>query len=1122
VSDLENLLPDATRFSAQKLELLRRMQQEEGLDLPQPQRIAPRGHLDELPLSYAQQRLWFLAQLEPESPVYNIPVAYRLSGPLNVTALEQSLSEIARRHETLRTIFVTIGGQAVQRITPPLTWSLPVVSLQESPEAEREDAVRQLVTAEGRRLFDLSEGPLLRTILLRLDEETHVLLLAMHHIVSDGWSVGVFNRELSALYAAFSVGSPSPLPELPIQYADFALWQRQWLQGEVSEAQRNYWTQRLAGIPMLELYTDRPRPAVQTFRGEREAIEISKPLTEALKALSRQERVTLFMTLLAAFKVVLRRYTGQDDIPVGTPISNRNRVETEGLIGFFVNTLVLRTDLSGNPSFRELLRRVRAVSLEAYSHADLPFEKLVEELRPERQLSHNPLFQVMFVLQDAMMPTPELPGLTVSPHRVDTGTALFDLTLFMRDTERGLSGFLEYAADLFDAVSVKRLVRHLQSVLQGIVADPDQRLLDLPLLTEAERHQLLVAWNDTQADYAKESCIHELFEAQVAQTPEAVAVVCGESQLSYRELNTRANQLAHYLGALGVGPEVRVGICLERSLELAVGLLGILKAGGAYVPLDPSYPGERLTFMLADAGAAVLVTRARLEESLPAHAAQVVCLDTGWDTVARESEVNPASGVTAANLAYIIYTSGSTGRPKGVAIEHRSTVTLLEWAGELYTPDQLAAVLASTSTCFDLSIFELFVPLRWGGRVVLVENVLHLPTQLAAQEVTLVNTVSSAMVALLSVGGMPASVQTVNLAGEPLQNTLAQQIYRCATVRRVFNLYGPSEATTYSTFTLVRKGASESPSLGRPIANTQIYVLDAHLEPVPIGVPGQIYIGGEGLARGYVNRPELTAERFIPHPFSPEPGARLYMTGDLARYLPDGNIEFLGRLDHQVKIRGFRIEPGEIEAVLGQHPAVHQAVVLSREEQPGDKRLVAYVVPTRERTPTVDELRRFLHPKLPEYMVPSAFMLLHSLPLTPSGKIDRHALPAPDQLCPSGGSTFVAPRTPVEGVLPGIWAEVLGLEQVGAYDNFFEIGGHSLTATQVISRVRRAFDIELPLRRLFETPTVAGLAVSIELGQRQGEGSEALASILEELEQLSDDDVQARLTEGSMNAERRY
>jgi amino acid adenylation domain-containing protein len=765
---------------------------------------------------------------------------------------------------------------------------------------------------------------------------------------------------------------------------------------------------------------------------------------------------------------------------------------------------------------------VLAVSLEAYSHADLPFEKLVEELRPERRLSHNPLFQVMFVLQDAMLPALELPGLTLSPLSVDSGTAIFDLTLFMRDTEQGLIGFLEYATDLFDAGTIKRMVGHLRSVLQGIVTDPDQCLQDLPLLTAAERHQLLVAWNDTQADYPKDLCIHELFEAQMARTPEAMAVVCGEAQLSYRELNARANQLANHLRALGVAPEMRVGVCLERSPELVVGLLGILKAGGVYVPLDPSYPKERLTFVLAEADVAVLITLASLEESLPAHAAEVVCLDTDWETVAWENEANPASGVTAANLAYIIYTSGSTGRPKGVAIEHRSTVNLLKWAGELFTPEQLAGVLASTSICFDLSIFELFVPLSWGGKVILGENVLHLPTLLAAHEVTLVNTVPSAMAALLSAGALPTSVQTVNLAGEPLQNALAQQLYGCDAIRRVFNLYGPSEATTYSTCTLVRKGANALPSLGRPITNAQIYLLDAHLQPVPVGVAGELCIGGEGLARGYLECPELTAESFIPHPFSQEPGRRLYKTGDLARYLPDGNIEFLGRLDHQVKVRGFRIELGEIEAVLGQHWAVRQAVVLAREDRPGDHRLVAYVVPAQGQTHTGDELCRFLHSKLPEYMVPSAFVLLESLPLTPNGKIDRHALPTPNQQYPSVGSTFVAPRTPVEEVLAEIWAEVLGLEQVGTHDNFFELGGHSLKATQVISRVRHALAIELPLRGLFETPTVAGLAVSIELSQAQGEGTETLTSVLEEVEQLSDDEVQRRLTEGSMNAKKLY
>jgi amino acid adenylation domain-containing protein len=1047
------------------------------------------------PLSFAQQRLWFLDQLEPGSAMYTIPAAASLAGPLNVTALHRALNEVIRRHEALRTTFVTVDGRPLQVVAPTLAVPLPVVDLQQGASdvplsaCERARAAQRLLTEEARRAFDLTRGPLLRAVLLRLSEAEHILLLTMHHIVSDGWSIGVLIRELTTLYEAISTGITAPLHDLPVHYADFAQWQREWLQGAVLEGLLSYWKQQLAGAPfVLQLPTDHPRPPVQSFQGARHCLTLSSPLTAALRALSRREGVTLFMTLLAAFKTLLYRYTGQEDLLVGSPIANRNRAETEALIGFFVNTLVLRTDLSGNPRFTQLLGRVRDTALEAYAHQDLPFEKLVEELRPERSLSHAPLFQIMFALQSAPMPVLELPDLTASLLQIDYGVAKFDLTLDLSETPQGLSGWFEYNTTLFDAATIGRTAEHFRTLLEGIVADPEQHLSDLPLLTEVERHQLLVEWNNTRLEVPQESCMHQLFAAQAGQTPEAVAVVCGEDQLTYRELNRRANQLAHYLQRLGVGPEAPVGISMERSMDLVVGLLAILKAGAAYVPLDPAYPRERLAFMLEDARAPVLLTQQRWVEGRSALAPEIVCLDTASGAIVRESGENPVSNVTADNLAYIIYTSGSTGRPKGVAIEHHSAVTLLEWARRLFPAEQLAGVLASTSICFDLSVFELFVPLSWGGKVILAENALHLPALPAARDVTLVNTVPSALTELLRMRGLPASVRVVNLAGEPLPDMLAQEIYQHDTVQQVFNLYGPSEDTTYSTFALVQKGAAEPPSIGRPIANTQIYLLDAHLHPVPLGVPGELYVGGDGLARGYANRAELTAEKFIPNPFSDKPGARLYRTGDLARYSPDGDLEFLGRMDHQVKIRGFRIELGEIEAVLGQHPAVQESVVVARQDIPGDKRLVAYVVLHQEREHSGveawersrQELRSFLKGKLPDHMVPAAFVRLGALPLTPNGKIDRRALPAPDRARPEPGGTFVAPRTPAEEVLAGIWSQLLGVERVGIHDNFFDSGGHSLLATQVISRIRAAFQVELALRHMFEGPTIAELAEAIE------------------------------------------
>jgi amino acid adenylation domain-containing protein len=1006
---------------------------------------------------------------------------------LQVAALEHSLNEIVHRHEALRTTFVSSeDGQPLQAITPTLHLPLPLVDLQALPETQREAEVLRLATAEVRQPFNLAQGPLLRAKMLRLGREEHVLLLTLHHIIADGWSRGVIFRELAALYAAYCNGQPSPLPDLPIQYADFAVWQRQWLQGEVLERQLAYWKRQLQDLSMLQLPADLPRPAVQSYRGARQSAVLPKTLSTALKALSRREGVTLFMTLLAAFQTLLFRYTGQEDVIVGTPIANRTRAEFERLIGCFVNTLALRTDCSGNPSFRTLLGRVREMALEAYTHQDLPFEKLVEALQPERDLSHHPLFQVMLVLQNTPLPLVQLPDLTLSLPDIDTGTAKFDLTLFIEDTDQGLKEILEYNTALFDAGTITRMCGHFQTLLTGIVADPDQHVSTLPLMTPTERHQILIEWNDTRAGDAKESCIHQLFEAQLEQTPEAVAVVWAEQKFTYSDLNTRANQLAHYLRKHGVGPEVLVGICVERSIEMIVGLLGILKAGGAYVPLDATYPRERLAFMLEDARVPVLLTQRRLVERLPAQGVEIVCLDADWEVISRESKENPTSSATADNLAYVIYTSGSTGKPKGVAIQHRSTVAFVDWAKAVFSPQDLTAVLAATSICFDLSVFEFFVPLSCGGRVILAENALQLPTLPAATDVTLINTVPSAIAELLRVGGVPASVRTVNLAGEPLHHGLVQQLYQQDTIQQVFNLYGPTEATTYSTFALVKKGANGPPPIGRPIANTQIYLLDPNLQPVPVGIPGELHIGGAGLARGYLNRPELTAQKFILHPFSTEPGARLYKTGDLARYLPNGDIEYLGRLDHQVKIRGFRIELGEIETVLGHHPAVREAVVLAREDAPDDKRLVAYAVPHQGSVPAITELRRFLQQKLPEYMVPSAFVLCGTLPLTPNGKVDRRALPMPDQTTPERKEAFVAPRTPVEEVLAGIWVTVLGLEQVGIHDNFFELGGHSLKATQVMSRLRHTFQVELPLRTLFEMPTIAGLAEAVERAKHNG------------------------------------
>ncbi len=1117
-----------SKLSPAKQALLERRLQDALMPSSESQVIPRRPDQDPVPLSFAQERLWFLDQWEPGNPAYNRPVALRLTGPLKVTALEQALSEILRRHEALRATFSTKEGRPVQVITSAEPLNLPVVNLSGLPSTEREPQAMRLATEEAQRPFDLAQGPLLRATLLRLDREEHVLLLVIHHIAFDGWSARVLVEQLAALYDAFVAGKPSALPELPIQYADFAHWQRQWLQDEVLETQLSYWKEKLASsLPSLDLPTDRPRPAVQTHCGARQSSVLPSSLLQALKALSRQEEVTLFMTLLAAFKVLLHRYTSQDDIVVGSPIAGRTHVETEGLIGFFVNTLVLRTDLSGNPTLLKLLGRVREVALGAYAHKDLPFEKLVEALQPERDLSRTPLFQVMFNLENIPTKAVETPNLSIDEFEFDSGVSQFDLALEVIEKDEGLSCLLNYNTDLFDATTIARMLGHLRTLLEGIVANPGQRIGALPLLTEAERHQLLIEWNDTQADYPKDSCIHQLFEAQAERTPDAVALVFKDQQLTYHELNARANQLAHYLRKRGVEPEVLVSICVERSLEMVVGILGILKAGGAYVPLDPTYPKERLAFILEDTQAPVLLTQQTLIERLPEHRANVVCLDADLTAIAQECGEKANSGVKLEDPAYVIYTSGSTGKPKGVVVSHANVVRLFEATHAWFHFDERDVWTLFHSYAFDFSVWELWGALFYGGRLVVVPYwVSRSPKAfydlLCQEQVTVLNQTPSAFRQLIwteesSGAANDLALRLVIFGGEALDpNSLKPWFDRHGDqCPQLVNMYGITETTVHVTYRPLMASDLNTASgslIGGPIPDLQVYILDQHLEPVPIGVPGEIYVGGAGVARDYLNRPALTAERFIPNPFSDVPKARLYKSGDLARYLPDGDIEYLGRIDHQVKIRGFRVELGEIEAVLGQHPAVREVVVLAREDEPGDRRLVAYLVPAKEYAPTPSELRSFLKQKLPDYMVPFAFVILDALPLTPNGKVDRRALPAPDRSRPELGGTFVAPRTSIEEGLAGIWAEVLGLERVGIHDNFFELGGHSLLATRVISRTCDAFQVELPLRSLFEAPTVADLAVILVQREAEQVDNETLTQMLAELEQLSQEEVQITLT----------
>ena len=1113
-TNLQIEIPLRSLFAAPTIEELgqqiQQLQQQD-LTLSAPP-ILPRGEQSELLLSYAQTRLWFLDQLETNSAFYNIPVALRLQGHLNQAALIQSLEEIIQRHEALRTNFVNVNGQPTQVIQTVTNWTVSVINLQHLSPEEQEIAATNLVKGESFKPFDLANEALVRATLIVLNNNEYWLLLCLHHVISDGWSMGVFIEELTALYNAYNQGQPSPLKPLPIQYADFAVWQRQWLQGEVLENQLNYWQKQLADAPtFLPLPTDKPRPVIQTFTGAYQEFQLSLELTQKLTQLSQQQGVTMFMTLLAVYGTLLYRYTGQSDILIGTPIANRNRREIESLIGFFVNTLVMRTDCSENPSFQELLMRVREMSLGAYAHQDLPFEMLVEALQPERNLSHTPLFQVMFVLQNTPLSEVEMSGLTVNSLPLEGETAKFDLTLSMQNTETGLMGVWEYNTDLFNSETIERMNGHFMTLLEGIIANPRERVSQLPLLTKVEQQQLLIDWNNTEVDYPDDKCIHQLFEEQVERTPNAVAVVFEGQQLTYNELNCRTNQLAHYLQSLGVKADELVGICVERSLEMIVGILGILKAGGAYVPLDPEYPQERLNFMLEDSQVKVLVTQAKLVESIPQHQAQLICLDTDWEKIAQNITSNPESGVKPDNLTYIIYTSGSTGKPKGVLVNHANVVRLFAATDSWYHFNSQDVWTLFHSYAFDFSVWEMWGALLYGGRLVIVPYLVtrspELFYELLCQEkVTILNQTPTAFRQLIqaeeslkgdispllrevgkdSVTETDLSLRLVIFGGESLEiNSLQPWFDRHGDqFPQLVNMYGITETTVHVTYRPLSMADVNSTAsvIGRPLPDLQVYLLDQYLQPVPVGVPGEMYVGGAGVAKGYLNRPELTTERFISSPF--EHSNKLYKTGDLARYWPNGELEYLGRIDNQVKIRGFRIELGEIEALLASHPQIWETVVLVWDDTTGDKRLVAYIVPQSEITITIDEIRQFLKAKLPDYMVPNAFVILAALPLTANGKIDRRALPPPE----SGSEVsdkYVAPRTPMEEILATIWSEVLKVEKVGINDNFFELGGHSLLATQLVAQIRDRLKVELPLRQLFNTATLAELAQGIEQLKQQ-------------------------------------
>lgn len=1060
-----------------------------------PVRVIPHRPADQpAPLSFAQERLWFLDQLEPDSIAYNVCFPLRITGRLNVPALNQSINDAVRRHESLRTTFVALDGRPVQVIATPQNRELDIADLSSLPESERQEITERLVHEGHRRHFDLIAGPLFNPTLFRLAQEEHILLLRFHHIIFDQWSMQIFTRDVGEGYQAFDQGQTSPLPDLTVQYADFAQWHRDSLRDDVLAREVSYWRKQLEESPeMLNLPTDRPRPLVMTYEGSELQFLVSESLTEQLRNLTRSSGSSLFMTLLASFQMVLARYAGQDDIVVATPVTGRNSVETEELIGFFINTLLIRTKLSGNPTLREVLENVRETVLEAQTHQDLPFEKLVEELHPERSLSHGPLFEVMFVFKNDLRTSMEVRQARIGMVEAQSGTEKFGLTFVIGEGPRGLGCSLSYRTDLFDRGTIERLSNHWQRLLIALVTNPDQRLLDVELLDEAEQTQILEQWNDTATSWAQPSALR-LFAQQVELTPDVSAVQFADQYLSYRALDERANQIANHLRGLGVGNDARVAICLEPSLEMVTAVLGVLKAGAAYVPLDPAYPAERLNLMLANARCAVLLTREGLLSSVPEIEGTVVCLDRDWTAIADQRDVDPGVQIDPENLVNVIYTSGSTGVPKGVAMTHRALSNLVCW--QTTEKSQPARTLQFASLSFDVSFQEIFTTWCSGGTLILVTNEQRHDANrmlefLAEQQVERVDFPFVYLQHLAEAyeqgGPEPVGLRDVIAAGEQLECT-SQIRQLCQRLQiNLYNHYGPSETHVITQHELSGAPADwpTLPPIGRPIANSQIYILDRRLNPTPVGVAGEVFIGGTNLSRGYLYRPDLTAERYVPNPFG-KAGERLYRTGDLARFLPNGSIEFLGRIDTQVKVRGFRIELGEIEATLRKHPQVLHAIVVAHGPKRRHKRLVAYVVGAGGVRPDLKDLKTWLKERLPAYMAPSDWVVLDELPLTPSGKINRAALPEPDGEESRAWSTFAPPQTLVEESLAAIWQQVLKLERVSRDDNFFWLGGHSLLATRITSRIRDTFHLELPVRVLFESPTIAELAGQIEISMRSG------------------------------------
>ena len=1094
---------------------------DEALKLPPLQKAPRDGHP---PLSFAQQRLWFLDQLSPGNANYNIPSAIRLQGELNMDVLQRSMDTIIQRHEVLRTVFKEQNGAPVQIIQDTLSLPLPVSDLSGLSPEEQETKARALATAEASKPFDLANGPLVRVQLIKLSENEHIALFTLHHTVTDGWSMGILIREIAALYNAYLNDEPAPLPELPVQYADYAIWQRSYLQGEVLEKQLTFWKELIGeNPPALELPTDRPRPAMQTFNGATLTEILPPETTKQLLAFSQKENATLFMTLLAAFQTLMHRYSGQNQILVGSPIANRTRVETEGLIGFFVNTLVLKADFAQAADFKSLLKQIRQTTLQVYAHQDLPFEQLVEALQPERDMSRSPLFQAAFILQNAPLDKIELPGLTILPFEAENRTSKYDLTLNAAETEDGLALALEYNTDLFEAETAQRILRHYRNMLDRILANPKEKIAYLDYMDAEEKQRMLTDWNQTQTPFEREATVQRVFEALAGQSPQAVALQFGDEQLTYARLNERANQLAHHLIKRGVQKDEIVGISLPRSIDAPVSILAILKAGGAFLSIDPTYPKERIAYMVEDSGLKTIITQSALAEALPFDGKQLVLTDTDQERIAAQSKENPPARSAFNNLAYIIYTSGSTGRPKGTMLEHSGLINLSRAQRQAFNISDKSKILQFAPLSFDASVWETVMALLNGATLVLADQETLTTGQgiaetLKSRKVTTV-TLPPSVLAVLPEEELP-DLRTIITAGEKCTSDLVQ---RWGANRQFVNAYGPTETTVCASMYETSVDDRREPPIGKPIQNFQLYVLDAHGQPAPVGVPGELCIGGAGLARGYWNRPELTAEKFIPNLFAKEPGQRLYRSGDLARWLPDGNLDFMGRIDLQVKVRGFRIELGEIEAALTALDSVVDAAVEAKADKNGELRLVAYYVTENKEALSANDLRGALQRQLPDYMIPSIFMHLEAMPLSPSGKVDRKALPEAELSRDDLKTEYVAPRNEQEEKLVEIVRQLLNIEKVGVYDNFFELGGHSLLATQFISNIRNEFQVEIPLRTLFEAPTVAALAEAIlnpetalspqeEEGiERLERGAEDIGDLLAELEGLSDEEAKLLL-----------